>query len=112
MLAGSFMGQQWKISGKETIYLMIVVAALAGAGYLLTQMITGVTQTMEKKSDRIDEQHEVQTKEHEATTETMREMVDVLNEQNYIITRDEKERKRLNLQMPSSLRQKLKRQDD
>ena len=123
---GSFFGNRFKVSGKETIYIAIIVLALASSGYMLLNLINGVTKALTEQGvilsttsqsisisgARIDEQHKVFSDEHHVGTEVQKQIVEALREQNYIITRTEAQRKKLNLEMPDSLRKKTRPIED
>ena len=109
---GSFFGQKIKFAGRETIYLAVTVIALAGAAYLLVALVDGVGKATERQTLRIDMQHAEFSAEHKASTTVQQQMVDALTEQNYIITRTDAERHKMNLEMPATLRKKMKKRED
>ena len=121
-LEGSFAGQRIRITGRETIYLLIVIGALGGAAYLLVSLVDGVMSSVESQNktlaavsqsislanQRFDTQHQTFSQEHHEGNEVQRKIVEAITEQNYIITRTEEQRRKLNLEMPESLRKKMR----
>lgn len=92
-IAGSIGPVNFRLMGKETIYLLIVLAALTAVIYM-----TWVTVDEAKK---IFEQH------HGVMIERQDHINDSINEFVYMQTLSERERQGLNLDMPESLRRKI-----
>ena len=102
-----------KIKGLSAIVVVLLAAALAGAGYLLFDRTQNDRALFHEQHQ---DQQERSTTEHKAIVDSVGALRDatadigaVLEEQNYIILMDEEERKQAKkkLRMPRSLREKM-----
>lgn len=94
---GSFFGQKVSVSGKETIYLVLLMCFMAASGYIFYVFVTGIQTTF--------------SMEHQAGNTVLQKMSDALTEQNYMMTLNDAQRHKLNMGVPESLRKKLHRDD-
>lgn len=125
-IEGTFAGQRARLSGRETIYLIITAAAMSFSGYLLLTLVDGTIDSINTWAKVVDAQIKLRSEEHNRLAELIdrhqagmvqqhednnalvRTMSSLIDEQNWLITRTEEERRRLNLSMPPSLREKLR----
>jgi hypothetical protein len=110
-LEGTIAGQTFRLSGRESIYLVITAACLVVVGYMLWASSREMLDQTEKQTRVLTLQHADATAkwtaEHEALRQSMDGMTEAIQEQNYIITLPNEKRERLNLAMPPSLRRKV-----
>jgi len=109
VLEGSILGQSFKLTGRESLYLLITCGSLTVACYLLYDNTKHMKTDLLEQAHSVEKQHTILSTEHQSLLHEMHDLNDTLQEQNYIITLSDDQRKNLRLAMPHSLREKVDR---
>lgn len=107
------------IVGLHTVVVMILVLALVYMGLLLREAVQGSNDAVRGLSVTIDKLSEIQAQQHVAITEEVRDafgkmqvnqsrMADAMDAQTYLMTKTDAERKMYKLDMPDSLRRRIR----
>lgn len=104
------------IVGLHTIVVAALVAALSWMGYLLNKSVDG---TIEAIKQAVEEHGQQQTNEHVAISDEIRrnlgrmaegqgKIAEAMDAQTYLLTKTDKERQLYKLDMPESLRRRIR----
>lgn len=107
------------IVGIHTVVVMILTLALVGMGLLLRESVTGSNDAIKGIYAAIEKQTEIQANQHAAISEEVRDafgklqvnqskVAEMLDAQVYLMTKTDAERKLYKLDMPESLRRRIR----
>lgn len=102
--------------GIHTIVVMILVGSLIWLGYLLNESVSGTQRIIQESMEKHSQE---QAKQHEAIAEDIRrnlgrvsigqdKIAEAMEAQTYLMTKTDKERQLYKLDMPDSLRKRIR----